>query len=174
MSEIRIAKPHEYEQVLSFYYQTIDLMENAEYSSLWKKDIYPSNNYIKESIEKGELWIYDDDGAVISSMIINHEANDGYKNIEWSIQAEKDEVYVIHAFGVLPTCQGRGIASRMLDNLKDFAAKNGAKAIRIDVIENNLPANKLYIKNKFSYVCTSNMYYDDTGWIDLNIFEYIL
>ncbi|MBQ7896571.1 MAG: GNAT family N-acetyltransferase [Oscillospiraceae bacterium] len=174
MTDLRLAKIEEYDRVLKFYYDTIDMMQNAAFSSLWKKDVYPSNSYIKQSIEKGQLWVCEDDGLIVSSMVLNHEHNEGYKGIVWPTDAERNEVLIIHAFGVLPSLHGRGIGSMMLDNAKDHCAKNNIKAIRLDVLANNFPAEKLYAKNGFSYVATTRMFYEDTGWTDFKLFEYAI
>ena len=48
------------------------------------------------------------------------------------------------------------------------------KAIRLDIIEGNLPAEKAYTKFGFSYRETVKMFYDDTGWMDFKLFEYII
>ena len=174
MTEIRLATIEEYDRVLAFYYATIDMMKDSEFNSLWKKDVYPSNAYIKESIEKGELWICEIDGQISSSMVLNHECNDGYRSVEWPTTPEKDQIFVIHAFGVLPTQHGKGIGSQMLRNAIAHASKNSVKVIRLDVLSDNIPAVRLYTKNGFSYVDTTCMYYDDTGWTDFKLFEYAI
>ena len=174
MTVLRLAKIEEYELVKQFYYDTIDLMKQSEYTSLWEKDVYPSNKYIKESIEKGCLWVCDMDGIIASSMILNHDCNEGYKSVKWPTQAEKEEVFVIHAFGVLPSIQGKGIGSMMLRNAIDYAAKQNVKVIRLDVLADNVPALRLYTKNGFSFVDSTCMFYEDTGWTDFKLFEYVI
>ena len=176
MTEIRLAKPEEFEKVLKFYYTTIDMMEGWEHSSLWKKNVYPSDSYIKESIEKNELWVFEDfeQGDFISSMILSHEFNEGYKGIDWPTEAGKDEILVVHAFGVLPSCHSRGIGSKMIQNAIAVGRQRGMKAIRLDVLEHNMPANKLYAKNNFNFVSTARMFYEDTGWTDFKLYEYAL
>lgn len=174
MTNIRLAKVEEYDKVLAFYYDTIDMMNDSEFNSLWKKDVYPSNAYIKASIEKGELWVCEMDGQITSSMVLNHECNDGYRDIVWPTKAEKEQVFVIHAFGVLPSQHGKGIGSQMLKNAIGYAAENGVKVIRLDVLSDNIPAVRLYTKNSFSYVDTTCMFYEDTGWTDFKLFEYVI
>lgn len=174
MTNIRLAKVEEYDKVLAFYYDTIDMLKDSEFNSLWKKDVYPSNAYIRESIEKGELWVYEMDGRIISGMVLNHDCNDGYRDIKWPTKAEKNEVYVIHAFGVLPSIHGKGIGSQMLKNAIAYSADNSVKVIRLDVLSDNIPAVRLYTKNGFSYVDTTCMFYEDTGWTDFKLFEYVI
>ena len=174
MTLIRLAKIEEYEQVIQFYYDTIDMLNKSEFSSLWKKDVYPSNAYIRQSIENGQLWVYEMDGQIISSMVLNHECNEGYRSVKWPTEFEKEEIFVIHAFGVLPSIHGKGIGSQMLKNAIEYAAKNNVKVIRLDVLADNVPAVRLYTKNGFSYVDSTCMYYEDTGWTDFKLFEYVI
>ena len=174
MSLIRLAKIEEYEQVLKFYYDTIDMLGTSEFNSLWKKDVYPSNAYIRESIEKGNMWVYELDGQIISAMVLNHECNEGYKSVKWPTEVTKEEFFVIHAFGVLPSIHGKGIGSQMLKNAIEYASKNNIKVIRLDVLADNVPAVRLYTKNGFSYVDSTCMFYEDTGWTDFKLFEYTI
>ena len=53
-----------------------------------------------------------------------------------------------------------------------MAADRGMKAIRLDVLEGNLPAEKLYQKVGFQYAGSLNIFYEDTGWADFNLYEY--
>ncbi len=48
------------------------------------------------------------------------------------------------------------------------------KAIRLDVLKGNLPAEKLYSGLGFRYLHTLNMFYEDTGWTDYELYEYTL
>ena len=174
MTLIRLAKIEEYDQVIKFYYDTIDMLNTSEFGSLWKKDVYPSNAYIYESIEKGHMWVYELDGQIISAMVLNHECNEGYKSVKWPTEAEKEQIFVIHAFGVLPSIHGKGIGSQMLKNAIEYAAEKNVKVIRLDVLADNVPAVRLYTKNGFSFVDSTCMYYEDTGWTDFKLFEYTI
>ena len=46
------------------------------------------------------------------------------------------------------------------------------KAIRLDVLKGNLPAEKLYTGLGFKYLHTLKMFYEDTGWTDYELYEY--
>lgn len=81
---------------------------------------------------------------------------------------------VIHALGVLTTFQGKGIAGAMVKKAIEIAEETDQKAIKLDVLYGNLPAEKLYIKHGFKYVDTISMFYEDTGWTDFKLFEYVL
>lgn len=48
------------------------------------------------------------------------------------------------------------------------------KLIRLDVLGENVPAEKAYTKMGFQYLDTIQMFYEDTGWTDYKVFEFIV
>lgn len=174
MLNITSAKEKDYTRVVDFYYSLIDAMENAEYKPGWEKDVYPTLKYLSESIDHGELYMGESDGNIISCMIVNHKYNEGYNSIKWSVDADDSEILVIHALGVHPDFSGRGIAKQMVQKVIDIARQNGIKAIRLDVLDGNLPAEKAYIKMGFQYIDTIQMFYEDTGMTAFKLFEFII
>lgn len=169
---IRLAKKREFNEVRLFYHSLIDAMKDVKYKPGWEKDIYPSNEYLFESIVNHELYIGIIDEKIISAMIINHEYNESYSKVNWNIKADKDEIMVIHALGVHPDYSGRGIGKELVLKAIEIAKQNHHKAIRLDVLKGNLPAEKLYTNNGFQYVDVIKMFYEDTGWTDFKLYEY--
>lgn len=92
----------------------------------------------------------------------------------WPTAAEDSEVTVIHALGVDPELGGRGYGRRMVQFAIDTARENQQKVIRLDVLKGNVPAEKLYSGVGFQYLHTLQMYYEDTGWTDFELYEYAL
>ncbi len=107
-------------------------------------------------------------------MIVNHSYNDGYKQVNWSVEAEDGELLVIHALGVQPNYAGQGIAKEMVQKVIEMGIKQKLKTIRLDVLEGNIPAEKAYTKIGFQYVTTLKMFYEDTGWTNYKAYEYII
>ena len=58
----------------------------------WKKDIYPSPDFLMNSIKNGELFLGEEAEEIVAAMVINHEANDGYRNFNWPTEAEPEAV----------------------------------------------------------------------------------
>ena len=48
------------------------------------------------------------------------------------------------------------------------------KVIRLDVLEGNIPAQKVYERLGFNYINTIQMYYEDTGLTGYMLYEYVL
>lgn len=172
--EIRVAVEMDYENIRNLYYDITDALENAKYSPGWERDIYPTQEFLIDSIKKQELYLGEIDGKIVTSMVVNHEYNEGYKEVKWSVDAMDSELLVIHALGVLPDYSGRGIAKQMVLAVIKMARQNHMKTVRLDVLEGNLPAEKAYTKIGFQYLDTIQMFYEDTGWTNYMAYEYII
>ena len=174
MLEIRPANENEYPAVRKFYHSLIDEMENAQFGPGWKKDIYPAPEFLLESIRKGELYIGIIDAVIVSCMVLNHECNEGYKTIKWSVEVEDAGVFIIHALGVTPRFGKRGIAKEMVQRAFDVARRRNIHVLRLDVLQGNTPAVKAYSKMGFQHMGTVQMFYEDTGWTNFEMFECVI
>lgn len=174
MLVIRQAIKNDFDNVRLFYHSLIKEMQMAEYKPGWKKDIYPTAEFIKESIMDEDLYIGRANGEIAAVMVVNHKFNEGYQKVKWLTYAEPHELSVIHALGVHPDFSGLGYAKAMVAKVYSLAGQNKQKVIRLDVLKGNLPARNLYISMGFRYVDTIKMFYEDTGWADFELFEYAL
>lgn len=191
MLEIRRAMPEEYPRVRTFYHQMIDDMQEMTYKPGWQKEVYPSDGMLKEALNRGELYVGElgvieasgeaenertgaGEKRIASAMVVNHEYNESYENYKWQTLASKEEILVIHALGVAPAYMGRGFAKQMVEYVTRMGRKNGQKAIRLDVLKGNVPAERLYPSVGFTYLHTLPMYYEDTGWTDFLLYEKVL
>lgn len=172
--KIQCAEEKNYADVRDFYYSLIEAMKDSEFEIGWERDIYPTQEFLLTSIHNRELYAAKSGSSLLACMIVNHSYNDGYKNISWSVDARDDELLVIYALGVHPLYAGQGIARQMVQHVIDMARKNEIKTIRLDVLGGNIPAERVYMKMGFHYLATLQMFYEDTGWTDYKVFEYLV
>ena len=170
--DIYQAKSEEYQDVLAFYYSLIDALEGLQYSPAWKKDIYPAPQDIQNAIANGWLYYGMENGRIAASMILNQKYNEEYKKAAWKVDAAPEEILVIHLLGVHRDFTGHGFAKEMVRYSFTHAQSAGMKAIRLDVLKGNLPAEKLYESLGFEYITTLPMFYEDTGWMKFELYEY--
>ena len=114
MLDIRSARPDEFAAVQNFYHKLIDMMEGAEFHPRWEKYVYPSDDFLRSSIERGELYVGMLGEEIAVAMVINGEGADGYDGAPWRVRAADGEFSVIHALGVLPPHHGRGFARELV------------------------------------------------------------
>lgn len=149
-------------------------MEGSKFHPRWEKGVYPSDAFMRSSIERGELYLGLLGGDIAAAMAINGEGAEGYAGAPWGVRAADGEFSVIHALGVLPSHHGRGFARELVAAAKDVARGLGHKALRLDVLNGNLPAVGLYESEGFRFVSRVELFYEDTGLTDFLLYEYAL
>ena len=173
-SVIRLAKAEESENIVSFYHKLIDDITPTEYYPKWKKGIYPDDEYIRSSVRKGEMYIALSGENQIGAMVINHHTTDGYATAKWNVSAGEKDVSIIHILCVSPEYSRLGIGKKMVKAAIDICRKNGQKAVRLDVLRENLPAQKLYRSMGFVFIERIKLFYEVTGLCDFDLYEYAL
>lgn len=168
---IKRATVSEYDNIMDLYCAII--AKNDGYIG-WKQGIYPSKEFVDQSIAKQNLFLGFENSELVSSMVLNHSCNEEYRKVKWAIRAKKNEVLVIHILGVHPNFNGKGYAKKMVKRAIEYAKENNQKTIRLDVLEGNSPAEHLYTSLGFTYVDTQKMFYEDTGWTNFKLYEYLL
>ena len=168
---IRTASLDEFEDVINFYYDLIDSMQDAGSRPDWKKDVYPTRQFIYDSISKKNLYIAIINSSIAGSMVMNHVCSDAYSEVKWNVPADHNEIMIIHALAVSQNVQGKGIAKKIMEYSIDFCENNGIKAIRLDVLPSNKSACKFYEKMNFVYIGKVQLFYEDTGLTDFLLYE---
>lgn len=167
---LRKADVNEFDAIRAFYWEVIDLMPDAKVG--WIKGVYPSDGFIAGSLENGELYVLDgEEGGYAAAVIVNSLTNEGYAGIRWMLDLKDDEVITPHALAVHPRLQGQGIGKKVVDGVVEIARLNGKRAVRLDVLAGNTPAEKLYTGKGFRFIEAKTMFYEDTGWTEFRMFE---
>ena len=168
----RKAEKEDFDKIKSLYWILIDREQDDPSFPHWKKGIHPSDEMIQDSIDKGDLYVLADGDEIAACVIANDEKVDGYSDAPWRIDSE--EVIVLHVLAVHPNHRGKGLARRLVENVIEQERKAGKKALRLDVIENNTTAEKLYQKLGFQFIQTKTLYYDVVGKMTFKLYERVL
>lgn len=172
MIEIRKPSAEDAEAIYMMYDAIVDDTEGrTEASPKWTKGVYPGLEYINGAIERGEMFAAFDDGIVAGAVIRNGRMAPGYEDVEWSVEAGADEVFVIHTLGVSPHHQHRGIASLLTERVARDALESGRKAVRLDVIDGNYPSVKLFEKLGFINHGQHILRYDGMDGVPFTLME---
>lgn len=172
--QLRLADKEEFGSIRDFYWEVIDLMQDRTDTVGWKKGIYPTDRFLEESLEQGDLYVLESEDGLIASVIVNSAWNEGYEGLTWGIDCPAEEVLVPHALAVHPTLQGQGIGKIVVEDVIEIAKDRGKKTVRLDILNGNVAAEHLYTGMGFRYVATKTMFYEDTGWTDFSMYEMIL
>ena len=104
----------------------------------------------------------------------HHNVNPEYDDIDWEIKNPKEKIATIHALAVAPDKQGTKVSYSFLKDIEDHCRKNGNIAVHLDVIDTNIPAYKLYIRNGYTEVACIKMYYEVVGTREFWMMEHVL
>lgn len=168
----RKAQKEDFYKIRSLYWNLIDQEKDDPSFPHWKKGIHPSDEMIQNSIEREELYVLADGDEIAACVIANDEKVEGYADAPWQI--DSDEVIVLHVLAVHPNHRGKGFARKLVENVIEQERKAGKKALRLDVIENNITAEKLYQELGFQYIQTKILYYDVVGEMTFKLYELVL
>ena len=168
------AGAEEFSAIRDFYWRLIDRMSGPEDHIGWRKGVYPSDAFLRESLDRGELYVLREDGTLRGSVILNSRCNEGYAGVAWGADCRAEEVLILHALAVDPERQGAGLGRRMVQEILALAKAKGKRAARLDILGGNLPAQRLYTRRGFRFAAAKPMFYEDTGWTEYEMYEYLL
>ena len=157
-----------------FFDIVIDDQEGKEASPHWIKGVYPDRAYMENAINNGEMFVIKEDAKVVAALVLNHDQNHGYDQVEWEVNCNEDETQVFHTFAVLPQSRGKGYARRCMEWVKEEVARRGMKSIRFDVIGPNTPAMRFYEHLGFTFRGWARFAYEDCGTQDFALYEYVV
>ena len=75
--------------------------ENGNVSIGWIRGIYPTEDTAGRALQRGDLFVEDDNG-IVGAAIINQQQVDSYKNAKWNYDIPEQEVMVLHTLVISP------------------------------------------------------------------------
>ena len=141
---IRLATHNDIEVVTAIY----DHIHKMEAEGLvrigWNPSVYPVRTTAEETIQRGDLFVFEQEGIIMASAIINRTQVPVYATGQWAFPAADDEVMVLHTLTVDPACGGRGIGRQFVAFYEDYALREGCPILRLDTNAVNSIARKMY------------------------------
>ena len=134
-----------YDKVVLHLYQTVNYPR-------WKYKIYPTETTVRKRVEVGQQFVCVDDNKVLGAFVLNEDPQGKYENADWKINLSDGEYLVCHTLAIDPEVYGKGIGTQIVEFCIRYAKERGYKAIRLDVVPDNVPAKRLYEKCGFQYV----------------------
>ena len=174
MLKFRKANKDDIDTVINLYKELINAIKNNEHTPQWEYGVYPKDETIINAIEEQELYVGEIESEIVSSVVVNHKANAGYEKIKWKIDEDYENIYVVHLVAVKHGHGNKGIAKKMLSYIFDLAKEKSIKSVRLSIMENNVPAEKVYKKLDFEYIDTISIHADDRGLKTFNLYEKLI
>ena len=147
---MKLVHANDFEAVKNIY---IDVIENTpliERYARWVYGKHPTDEQIKAYIERDEMYFLmdEDDAAGVVAISMNQGAE--YEKIVWRDKLPNDRVATVHLLAVSPSYQGRSLGIKLLEEAMKIAVRNGKKALRLDALKTNLPAQRIYCRRPCS------------------------
>lgn len=125
--------------------------------TVFQEGVYPTRIVAETALQDGALYVCEESGAVLGSIILDQKQPEEYKTIEWPSRALPGEASVIHLLMVRPCAAGRGVGSALVNYALDTAKRHSCISVRLDTGKQNLPAVSLYKKLGFQLIAASTM-----------------
>jgi ribosomal protein S18 acetylase RimI-like enzyme len=141
-NEIRRARKDEMDEIMELIAKCVQVMQ-AGGSDQWDEH-YPNREIISLDIERGSLWVCEENNAVAGILVLDEHQSEQYEEIEWT--ETQGPHLIMHRLAVHPEVQGKGIARRLSTYAEEYARQNGYSSIRLDTYAKNTRALALYPK----------------------------
>lgn len=142
--------------VTEFYHKAIEYLETHINYPVWSSE-HPSDESIREAVRLREQYVCMEDGEIIGALLLSEDPDGDYDAGKWSRKLKKGEYLSVHVLAVSSDCYQSGVGSFMVDECISIARSRGYKAVRLDIVPTNTPAERLYKKKGFVYAGTVDL-----------------
>ena len=117
ISLIRKATMQDIDAVAQIYEAVHDAEEAGALCIGWDRSVYPVRQTALAALAREDLFVEEEEGAVVAAAIINQTQVPEYALCSWEYPAQENEVMVLHTLVVDPRCSGRGLRKNGLCSL---------------------------------------------------------
>ncbi len=134
--------------------------EKGAMSIGWVRGVYPIRQTALDALERGDLFVEEEDGRIVASAVINRIQVPEYADCPWTADVPDEKVMVLHTLTVDPTVKGSGYGRNFVRFYEQYAREQGCLVLRIDTQSKNTTARRFYKKLGFTepgiVYCTFN------------------
>ena len=142
--------------VTVFYHKAVEYLQTHINYPFWSSE-HPSDESIKEAVERGEQYICVDNEEIVGALLLSEDPDGDYDAGYWSRELKRGEYLSVHVLAVSSECYKSGVGSFMVGECISIARSSGYKAVRLDIVPTNTPAERLYKKCGFVYAGTVDL-----------------
>lgn len=146
----RKATEKDIDNIEKLYDEIHSVEEDGRTTIGWIRGVYPTRKDAENAVSREDMFVYEENGEIIASAIINQLQPDIYADCPWKYPAPDDKIMVIHTLCVSPAFFGRGIGTAFIRFYEEYASRNGCTVLRLDTNKTNKAARSLY--GKLGYI----------------------
>lgn len=156
-----------FEAAAAMYERSLKKLRETVNYPKWSDD-HPSREYIFKSINRGELFACLSGKKILGAVVLSEDPEGNYSVGAWSRALNDGEYLCVHILAADPDYARQGIGGFLVDGIIEFARKSGYKAVRLDIVPGNLPAERLYKSRGFKSAGQRDL---ERGIADIPVFE---
>lgn len=112
---------------------------------------YPNQDTIQQDIDQESSYVLVEGSEILATLALSFDGETSYDTTYEGQWRSKGEYGVIHRIAVDSNYKGRGIASAMIEFVKDICIARGVHNVRVDTHRQNHSMQRLLEKNEFQY-----------------------
>ena len=143
---IRKADLTDIDAIANIYSKVHTAEEKGELTIGWQRGIYPERITAQAGVERGDIFVMEDNGRILGSAILNKQQVDVYSTGSWQYEADDESIMVMHTLVIDPEEKGKGYGRSFVKFYEQYALENGCPFLRMDTNERNTAARSLYKK----------------------------
>ena len=117
--EIRKAVEKDIDEIEQIYHR-IHLEEEENRVVIgWERGVYPVRATAEQALKRGDLFVGVEDGAVVTTSILNHIQLEEYRQVSWKKEASDEKITVLHTLVVDPLKKRKGYGREMVAFYED-------------------------------------------------------
>jgi len=174
LDSIVAATPADLETLWQLYADVCAQQEHDAYTPQWTQGVYPTIDDLRAHVDAGDMYVGTLDGRFVAAMVLTPHEDPEYLDVPWPTACAQDEVAVIHLLAVHPSMRGKHLGAELVREAIALARKDGKRVIHLDVVPGNLAASRIYRDAGFVPVGTYQIFYEDTGLADFDMYERVL
>lgn len=197
---IRKAQSSDIAAVEQLYSDVLEAQERGVNYTNWQRGLYPTRADAERALEEGTLYVAQAAGPetglerapetgpdagetagseeiagfIAGAAILNHDQPAEYGGLKWSVEAEGNEVLVIHTLCISPHFRNAGLGRKFVEFAEEQARSLGCRTVRFDTYEGNTPATALYTKLGYTIVGTAEFHFQKLIWETLRCFDKVI
>lgn len=143
---IRKATENDLQAITDIYSEIHTAEEKGLVSIGWIRDIYPTTRTAAMALQRGDLFVEEDEGMIVGAAIINQQQVDAYKNAKWNYVVTDNEVMVLHTLVISPKASRKGYGRNFVSFYEQYALSYNCHYLRMDTNLKNSHARAMYKK----------------------------
>lgn len=148
--ELRLARENDREIILEIYEDGSRKLKSLGLDQ-WQGQDKPNLDNFKELIENKNIFVLEDQGKVVSTVIIYDFDVDYENNLDGTWQSPKPYV-ALHRIGTLESEYKKGYGKKIIEMSESYAIENSFKSVKIDTHRGNKTMQGLLKSLNYKYV----------------------